>query len=146
MANKAFQLLVSTAKMGPTSGTAILVSDAVMELELFFTRATVDAPRTMAVPATVPGAMPAQWFLKTTFLPDDTQAATLWQLMLTSSATADGLFYFEGMLHPGAVGAANPKYSGNVILTGAGIGGKVGDWVTHSETYPLIAAPTVAIV
>ena len=43
------------------------------------------------------------------------------------------------------VGAANPNYTGNVLITGHSLGGSVGDLATKSLSFPITGAVTRAV-
>lgn len=144
MANAPFILLQSELKVGANLAGAVTVADCVKSFRLAYNRPTVKVPGVMSNPAPIPKLGAPEYEMTVSYLTDDTAATTFWRVLWDKGADATGQLYYEGMLHPGAVGVANPKYSGNFLVAGAGIGGDVGSYVEDSQTFPLTAAPTIA--
>ena len=52
---------------------------------------------------------------------------------------------FAVRLSSAAVGASNPNYTGNVLITSHSLGGAVGDLATKSYSFPITGAVTRAV-
>jgi hypothetical protein len=52
---------------------------------------------------------------------------------------------FEVRLTSAVVGASNPKWTGNILITGHSVGGAVGDLAMKSLTFPTSGAVTRAV-
>jgi hypothetical protein len=52
---------------------------------------------------------------------------------------------FEVRLTSAVVGASNPKWTGNILITGHSVGGTVGDLAMKSLTFPTTGAVTRAV-
>ncbi|CAN5838268.1 hypothetical protein BH24ACT5_BH24ACT5_04790 [soil metagenome] len=124
-------------KIGVDAASAVSVADAVTEFALSFSRPTKSVKPTLATGEESVRAGAPSFEIKITYYTDDVAAAGASNLLLGSLDTADGRMYFEGSLHEGVVSATNPKHSGFFYVTGAGLGGEVGEVAEDSQTYPL---------
>src|SRR5574341_330285 len=136
-------ILKGNLKIGADAGSAADVSDAIFKFRLKATAAEVTIPATLATPETSrKGAV--KYEIEIDFLSNDTASTELFRVLWAAINTADGTLYFEGNLRDGATSATNPKWSGNFIVLGAGIGAEAESLSQDSQTYPLTGAPTMA--
>jgi hypothetical protein len=136
-------ILKGNLAVGTDSLTAADVSDQVLGFTIIAERDTVDIPATLAS-AKSKRAGGVAYSIKIDFFSSDGDDADLFRVFWDTFATADGQLYFEGSVADDAVSATNPLWSGTFIVTGAQLGGDAEGLSQDSQTFPLIAAPTIA--
>ncbi len=141
MANVPFSLLRGNLKIGADAATAISAADAVHAFTLSASRETAEVPAVLATGDGSTRAGATTYEITIEYLGDDTTTTTLWNQLWDAVNTNAGTLYFAGTFHDGVVSATNPQYAGNFIVTGAAIGGTVGEIVTDEQTFPLLARP-----
>lgn len=135
-------VLKGNLAIGVDAMSATDVSDSVTAFRITTDRDIVDVPATLAGPKSF-RAGGAQYHIEVSYLStDDDTTSALFAQFWNAVASADGILYFEGSMRDGTVSDANPLWSGEFIVTGAGIGGNAEELSIDSQTFPCIAAPT----
>lgn len=68
---------------------------------------------------------------------NDVAAAQVWAELWDAIDTDSGELAFTARLTSAAVGADNPTFSGTLVVTGAEVGGQVGQQNTQQWTFPI---------
>jgi hypothetical protein len=129
--------LKGNLKMGVGTATTD-VSEWVTRLTVQRLRESIAIPGTLATgQASVAAGSESDNLIMDFF--SDLSADAPFDLFEEAIMSANSELMFEGTLDPGAVGPANPKYSGTAVILGIDIGGTVGQLRTQSQTFPIKA-------
>lgn len=77
------------------------------------------------------------------YLADDSSTSTLFGELWAAVGTDSKELAFTVRLRAGVESPTNPQWSGTLVVTGATLGGKVGELSSGSITCPLTGAPTI---
>jgi hypothetical protein len=123
---------------GLTSGQLLDVSDQVYAMQILINRNTVEVPATLGQPrGTRAGG--TQYSVKVDYL-SAVSGSGCWQIFEAALAAADGIVCWEGRMTDASISATNPSYRGELIVTGAAIGGTAEELSTDSQTFPLVSS------
>lgn len=137
-------ILRGNLKLGTTSGTAVEVGSEVIHFKLTAAVDQVEVKETMGTPKSARGGA-SDYSVTIGYLANDL-AGSLFTALWDAAETATGTLYFEGSLRDDAVGVANPRWSGTLVVTEAAVGGNAEGVSESSATFPLTGAPTQATV
>lgn len=138
-------VLKGEIKIGATSGTATSYKAEVTSVVLKKSRDTVEIPATLGTGRKDRKAGAVMNEITINVI-GDVQATSLWAALWAAMDTDSGEQYFECLLKDGAVGALNPKFSGQMVVTEASIGAASGTLSQFSVTMPINGDITKAIV
>lgn len=145
MANAPLAVLLGNFKSGASEGTAIAQNDAIFAMTIYGQRSEIVVPPRFSTGTETAVAGAASYYVEVDYMPDDTSATTffsqLWDA-LDPATNPTGELYFEGTLHDsGAVSADNPKWSGTLLVTDAGIGGASNSLSRRTGRFRLTGRP-----
>lgn len=122
---------------GLTSGQLLDVSDQVTAMRIIRERNVVEVPATLGQPRGArAGGVRDQ--LQIDYL-SAISGSGAWGIFEAAISAADGIVCFEGRLTDAAISATNPSYRGEIIITGAAIGGTAEELSTDSQTFPMVS-------
>ncbi len=116
------------------------VSDQVMSFTVTGRRDTIRIPATLGKRSSVRGG-DDQYEITIRYLPD-VDATSVFQIFWTALADAEGTITYGGTVRPGGAAAGNPRFTGEALVTAAGIGGDVNTVLTDGQTFPCVDRPT----
>lgn len=124
----------------------IATVDQSTEVTAFHVRGIRD---TVEVPATLGGpkserAGGAKYEIEISYLSTDGTDGVLFPTLWTAIGSATAELAWTATLRDGAISAANPQWSGTMVVVAAELGGDAEGLSIGSATFPLTGAPAIA--
>lgn len=137
-------ILRGNLRIGTNDTTAVAVGNEVTDFTVSATADIITIPPTMNNPTGYRGGA-AAFSVKIGYLSTDGTDGVLFPILWAaiSSPTGNKQLYFEGCLRDAVISAANPLWTGTLIVSGANVGGTVQTVSVDSLTFPLTGAPVI---
>lgn len=134
-------ILKGNLSLGGTNiATSEDASEEVTAFKLSFARDVVNVPPTLSKgKRNLAGSV--EYMIEIGYLSSDI-ATAVFRLLYAAMISATGELFFVGSMRDAAVGTANPRYCGTMIVSQGDLGGDALALSTGSATFKLKGAPT----
>lgn len=130
--------------LGPT-GALVNQSNFITGMKIRTNRESITKPATLGKPVRSSAAGAPEYQLEISFF-SGVEPASMWAQLWDAVESATGELDFTANLEVGVTSAANPKWSGRIVVMQLETGADVGSLRAQTQTYPVTQAGVVKVI